>query len=1160
MRKIFTTLKSVVSALVIAAMAFSVSCSYDDTAINDRVQQVENDLAALTERVAALETKLQAEVESLTELINGKVVVVDVVTDEAGNQTIKLSNGKEITVLAPVECNSLQYRVTDGVLEVSADGQNWVAVKVAPEQVVAEIVVAENTATIKLANGEEFTVVKAELIEFEATRSDFYVIAGQTKEVPFSINDAVAEINVMNQPFGWSATVEEATAEEENGGDAGVMPLAAGGKNYVLKVNGPSAELVSAGYAAKEGVVSVHFNTAAGACKVATINVTLAEITLDVDADGNITIVNTIAMEQENYWGEKFFDFADFWIGVMPKSLYDEHGKDALRNDFVGWDYETAAATQRSSGLWNVAELQQYQEGVYEKEVIEVTVDQLASAFYPKYNFAVGQEYVFFISLDSEMVNYNQIPLLENAILANYKKVLVSAEFVEGSALWNDLTFKFSLSGYQYYVVGWLSDTEVQEYMADGQYASVEEFISQYIQGYGLMSAGAILSGDFIDQEIKLSQMAELSLTMSAPSINAGTKYHFYVYPFNAATEMELYQHEVVSANLRYYGEFSTADLAVGSFDPAPEYTVIEHVEDSIAVEVAFSSDVTSLYYTWFEKSEAMDPENAAYLVMNDVYGSFVQFDEYVETLTADKFGYYGLPNPIYLAIVTINANGEYVYVEKEFKYIEPEPIALVSWEYKGRHLDIDDNVETSGGDHVYVATTVDGQELTFGLYYTLADENGNIAPGEYDYCANYFDAMYSYWNGFVYISDDDYSGSKMIVTEDTIKIKLKGGNIYLYDKNATPVVPEPEEPEVLVMDSIVRANFKNSKLQFFHQVDGANVYCAGFYNYDAVDAEKMFIPEGEYVVGTNFYVWGYSNVYDYVAKGYNYDFDEGGVMKVSEVNGAYHVEFSGTLNEGTVVLEFVYDGLIENLILPSEYKEPEGLFVPVRADVEGLGDGDSNWKGWFYDEVGNCLEVEGYWDLDAAGYGARGQFVPVDGEPVVATFTKSQNPIANGSTHYYFNLEGTWEGGYVKMQALSLPVVEKDKAEFVLPNCEDLALQLCTVDGFTSASAAGYGDIRLVDANGKNYINIEINDQSVRTCLYTYDGTNSYDPGTLYSTCCYVNYNGAGYDDSTAYTPAFAAGTVDVDVDGDACTITVDLTLEDGNKYSGVYNGAIPF
>ena len=943
MRKIFTTLKSVVSAVVIAAMAFSVSCSYDDTAINDRVQQVENDLAALTERVAALESKLQSEVESLTALINGKVVVVDVVTDEAGNQTIKLSNGKEITVLAPVECDSLEYRVVDGVLEVSADGENWVAVEVAPEQVVAEIVVGETTATIKLANGEEFTVVKAELIEFEATRSDFYVIAGQTKEVPFSINDAVAEINVMNQPFGWSATVEEATAEENGGGDAGIMPLAAGGKNYVLKVNGPSAELVNAGYAAKEGVVSVHFNTAAGACKVATINVTLAEITLDVDADGNITIVNTIAMEQENYWGEKFVDFADFWIGVMPKSLYDEHGKDALRNDFVGWDYETAAATQRSSGLWNVADLQQYQEGVYEKEVIEVTVDQLASAFYPKYNFAVGQEYVFFISLDSEIVNYNQIPLLDSAILANYKKVLVSAEFVEGSALWNDLTFKFSLSGYQYYVVGWLSDTEVQEYMAYGQYASVEDFIAQYIQGYGLMSAGAILSGDFIDQEIKLSQMAELSLTMSAPSINAGTKYHFYVYPFNAETEMELYQHEVVSANLRYYGEFSTADLAAGSFDPAPEYTVIEHVEDSIAVDVAFSSDVASVYYTWFEKSEAMDAENAAYLVMNDVYGSFVQFNEYVQTLTAEKFGYYGLPNPIYLAIVTINANGEYVYVEKEFKYIEPDPIALVSWEYKGRHLDIDDNVETSGGDHVYVATTIDGQELTFGLYYTLADENGNIAPGEYDYCANYFDAMYSYWNGFVYISDDYYSGSKMIVTEDTIKIKLKGDNIYLYDKNATPVVPEepetpaePEEPAVLELVSASAVHAASSYIGgtgydvTFTGANGETIV------YQVQTLDKTYLREGDWNGDFSWAAEGYVNSVSWTGVGFPWPY----AMTVAVVDGNYDILLEcADYNDNYKIYTARFVGQIEGFTLPVEEEDPlAGIEFTIPGEGETYG------------------------------------------------------------------------------------------------------------------------------------------------------------------------------------------------------------------------------
>ena len=974
MRKFFTTLKSVVATAIIASMTLAASCSYDDSAVKQDINKIQQDLAALTERVAALEQKLQSEVDNLKALIDGQVVVVNVTTDEDGNQTIELSDGSEITVLAPTECtcepsepcqcNPLKYRVIDGVLEVSADGQEWIAINgVAAECVVANIVINDdNTATITLANGEEFTVVKAELIEFDATRGQVYVAAGQTVSVNFTINDAVADINIMNQPLGWKAAVEVAPADEDDV-DPGMGILAAGGTEFVLKVTGPSVDFVNAGFAEKEGVISVHFNTAHGACKVAKMFVNLAEITMDVDSMGNIVITNSLAVEQTNYWGEVFVDFADFFIGIMPAELYEQYGDNALVEDFGSWDYTTAAVTQRSTGLWNVANLQEYQEGVYEKETIELTVDQLATAFYPKYEFQVGGEYIIFLSTESELVNYYQIPVLDNAIMVDYKKVLVSAEYVADSATWCDATFHFSLAGFQNYLIGWLPVTEVDDYIANGMAASIEELLPLYISGYGLMSSGAIIAGDIIDQDVKLSELAELSLMGWAPEVAANTEYHFYVYPFNAETEMEFYQHEFVAENLKYVGTFATAALAAGEFDAAAQYEVIEHVEDNIAVEVTLSEDVTVAYYTWFEEPQA-DPEEAAYLVMNDVYAQKVVFDEYTTSIEAEKYGYYGLPNPIYLGIVAINANGEYVYVEKEFKYIEPEPVVLSSFEYQGRHLDLDENPETSGGDHVYVATAEDGTEFTIGLFYTYADEAGVIIEGEYDYCTNYFDAMYSYWNGFVIVSDTTYYGSSLIVDAETITLKLKGVGKYVYNKNGQEG-DEPAQPEVLVMDSIARANFKNSKLQFFHQVDGANVYCAGFYNYDAVDTDKMFIPEGEYVVGTNFYVWGYSNVYDYVAKGYNYDFDEGGVMKVSEVNGAYHVEFSGTLNEGTVVLEFVYDGLIENLILPSEYKEPVALdFVPVRAEYDNKFDlyeyngGDAEYAYWLYDANNNYIEA----------------------------------------------------------------------------------------------------------------------------------------------------------------------------------------------------------
>ena len=99
------------------------------------------------------------------------------------------------------------------------------------------------------------------------------------------------------------------------------------------------------------------------------------------------------------------------------------------------------------------------------------------------------------------------------------------------------------------------------------------------------------------------------------------------------------------------------------------------------------------------------------------------------------------------------------------------------------------------------------------------------------------------------------------------------------------------------------------------------------------------------------------------------------------------------------------------------------------------------------------------------------------------------------------------------------------------------------------------------VDADGKNYINIEVNDNPLYTHTYTYSDAETESAGTLYSPCCYVRYAGPGVDDAdNSVTPGYKSGTVDVVVDGSNCTITLDLVLTDGNKFSGVYSGALPF
>ena len=131
MRKIFTNLKSVVALAVVAAMTLSVSCMYDDTALTKRVNKVETNLAALTERVEALENNA-----AIKALLDGAAVVTGVTADEAGNTVLTLSNGESLTVV-----NGVKYRVVDGVLELSADGETWVAVSASADSVVESAVV-----------------------------------------------------------------------------------------------------------------------------------------------------------------------------------------------------------------------------------------------------------------------------------------------------------------------------------------------------------------------------------------------------------------------------------------------------------------------------------------------------------------------------------------------------------------------------------------------------------------------------------------------------------------------------------------------------------------------------------------------------------------------------------------------------------------------------------------------------------------------------------------------------------------------------------------------------------------------------------------------------------------------------------------------------------
>ena len=647
MRKIFANLKSVVALAVVAAMTLSVSCMYDDTALTKRVDKVEKNLAALTEKVNAL----GGENASLESLLAGKLVITGVTTDEAtGNKVITLSDGSTITVLA--ECAGLQYRVVDGVLEISADGETWVAVTAAAECVVKEVRTNEDgTATLVLANGTEFTSAVAELIECAATRAQVYVLPEETKAVPFTINDAVEDITVMNQPNGWKASVEAPATR------------AAGGAEYVLNITGPAKGNV---YADKEGVVAVHFNTVAGACKVLKVAVNLAELTLTVE-NGVVTLTNSVASEQTDRWGNTFTDFADFAIGVMEASAYKQYGDKVFTETYDDLNEEyfaNVSFTKRTSGFQNVVDLMYYEDATCEKESYTFSIEELANMFYPIYNFELGGEYIIFVTFDTELVNRFEHPVLANALMVDYKNTVMSANYVSSTS--NGANYEFNLAGYSHYILGWVMKQELDMYIGYGVVSSLAEYLSLFAGDMGGVCGlpGTLVAGPLAGT-YNLADLAAQSMTGWAPEISADTEYCFYIYPLNIESEMDLYA-DVDVANVFEFGTFETTGLVPGNFDAIAEYEVSSKTVRSLIVNAYFNEDVevAKFAYEWFEGPALDEEERIASMLENSVFRT----TEYFSFVEAE---YYSPVYPAYLGIIVVNAAGEYAYEETVYEYVE---------------------------------------------------------------------------------------------------------------------------------------------------------------------------------------------------------------------------------------------------------------------------------------------------------------------------------------------------------------------------------------------------------------------------------------------------------------------------------------------------------
>ena len=808
MRKLFTTLKSVVAVAIVASIALASSCSYDDTAIKNRVNQVEQDvdkvekdLAALTERVTALENKLKSDVEALTELINNKAVVTNLTTDADGVTTVELSNGKSFkvypectvedtdtdtntyigikadedgvlyfavfemgnfkewltiegekvpvydgdtqddnicdggivdtdtnddTYVAPYlneedgeyyyavldrkdnnkfvewylvngekvavydgnddtlcECEpvELEFRVNADTkaLEFTIDGgatwhETGLSAADSGAQLINDVIDNGNNTVTFVGAGFEFTVVKADLIEFNSTRGQLYVKAGETKDVFFTINTAVADVNVMNQPLGWKAEVALAPVTEEGEGegdevDPGMGILAVGGTELVLKITGPSQEFLNAGFAEKEGEIVVHFNGNNGTCQVGKIAVELAEIKLDVDKAGNVTIVNTLidTYLYSSWDGEQLIqEFNNYYVAIMDIDDYQEDLSQIYNSNWYEFNVPCAGGWINNffynvNEEYNTYDKVQYIEGENEKWTFKATVEEIIKALDWSHVLTYEGNSFMVLVIPTDPQKQGAL-MLDQALAAPFKQLNINVVEVEDNRKFNNAYFDVTLRGGLAYNLFPMAVAEIQEYIDMEYYDSVEEYfvtaMQQYVAQPQWSSFGFKVSTDVVEENIALMDLLGYTLDY-APyfAIEPNTEYVMAIF-----TEQEG-KTEYGAEDLKYV-YFSTADI-VEATTPA-EYTIEYNDSRSytaIGVDITVPETTAVAYTRWYEEEYLDLAALKADLIENGYDRTDFEMGYTFSTSTSTN----DAGEARYLGLLIVNADGEYTLVQEEY-------------------------------------------------------------------------------------------------------------------------------------------------------------------------------------------------------------------------------------------------------------------------------------------------------------------------------------------------------------------------------------------------------------------------------------------------------------------------------------------------------------
>lgn len=703
MKRLFSNLKAIVAVVAMTTMmGAAVSCSseYDDTNITNRLDSIEKDLAALKERVAALEESLNAQVKALADLKAENAFVTDV-TVKDGNTVVTLSDGTSFTVYAEctdefvdtdkylsvkedngvyywafftadgfvayLEVNgekvpvyqesedcacSLQFKVdeTTGNLLVSIDGgATFVDSGICMNEeedgetnvgacIFTGVAVDEENGTVTFTTPDgEFTVALAEVIEFNV-KDTLYVAAGEKKSVTFEAGEAVSDVYVMNQPMGWRAAIEGNT----------------------LIVTAPAAEVVAMGIAEKAGVIALHLNTASGACKVAKLDVAFAELTLTIDDEGNFLIENTLVttfMRQnpETWENYEVTDFLPWYFAVLPLDSYTGAPED--------WYYGAFGTYNENMNYYGASyDAAVYEEGVVEKSICTGSLEDFINAItYGQVPFEGESFAVAVMPLNPNSYE----PEVEKAVVVEFKQPKVAVSVAE--ATWQTVYLDVTLRGCQTYFVDFASKEEIGQYTDPAEFYAEEKLwmYDQYGQ-YGVLK----LEEDFANSYIEFNEFMNYGASYFTDfGLAPGAEYELSILAIQEGKEEYTYEDLVIIP-------FALNDI-VAAETPA-EITMEAEVDYTfIKPTVTVPETTVVMYYTWLD--EAVEDEAAQAELITTLVNGYYKVNDFEENgyvVAYSEKRYLSNWNITYgltpgqtqvMAVVVIDADGNYTLKQQAF-------------------------------------------------------------------------------------------------------------------------------------------------------------------------------------------------------------------------------------------------------------------------------------------------------------------------------------------------------------------------------------------------------------------------------------------------------------------------------------------------------------